>query len=310
MSLAHYVDDVSEHCEICRAFDKAKDIPIAGAPAVLTLNRKLQVDLSISDDAIALRAMDPSSKCPLLIPERPQNPQEVWDVFRSSRVAIFGRPKGGEGRHGSRADFCPGSRIYAQFQGVGAHPWPPVRRNSPARGTCDGLAADRRFPNGQILSEVQRHLDPLLPACGYSEYPRVLGHNAVDRLGRGGDDEDLLVTQDTSPSGLFIKQWESRMMAKEAATTKVANGRRIINHLTAWMRKWAIPSYSMRPGTARASLDGVARRRSLILMTRARRLNFRAKFSGRSCIAEGRKWLRRMWRSALEPCVRGVGYSG
>ena len=54
------VDEASGQCKICRAFDKAPQIPIAGTSAVPTFHGKLQVNPSFSDDAVALRAVDAS----------------------------------------------------------------------------------------------------------------------------------------------------------------------------------------------------------------------------------------------------------
>ena len=53
----------------------------------------LQVDLLFLDGAIAARAADVNSLRSLRIPVRPRNSQGVWRAVRSSRFAIFGRPK-------------------------------------------------------------------------------------------------------------------------------------------------------------------------------------------------------------------------
>ena len=68
--------------------------PIAGTSAAPALNEKLRLDSSFSDCAIILRATDMFSVFLRLIPARPANHQEEWDVFRTSRIAISGRPKG------------------------------------------------------------------------------------------------------------------------------------------------------------------------------------------------------------------------
>ena len=58
----------------------------------------------------------------------------------------------------------------------------------------------------------------------------VFGSNPLDLFGRGAKDEDLLFAQGTSLSGQFVKQWELRMMAQEAALKEVAqrNLRRLL----------------------------------------------------------------------------------
>ena len=43
-------------------------------------------------DIIALRAMDMFSEFPFLRPVQPKNPREVWDVFCSGRLGMFGPP--------------------------------------------------------------------------------------------------------------------------------------------------------------------------------------------------------------------------
>ena len=42
------VDKVLVHCDVCRSFDRAPRVPIAGTP-----NEKLQVDFLFSDDLVA-----------------------------------------------------------------------------------------------------------------------------------------------------------------------------------------------------------------------------------------------------------------
>ena len=43
--LVSQVGQVLETCDVCRAFDKAPHIPIAGAATVSAFNEKVQVDL-------------------------------------------------------------------------------------------------------------------------------------------------------------------------------------------------------------------------------------------------------------------------
>ena len=91
IGLAIYVDEVLGQCELCRAFDKARRVPIAGTPTVSMFNGKLRADLSFLDDVIALRAMGVFPEHPLLIPARSTNHREVRGGFRGLRIAISGR---------------------------------------------------------------------------------------------------------------------------------------------------------------------------------------------------------------------------
>ena len=81
MHLANYVDEVLAHCEVCRAYDKAPRVPIAGTSTVSMRNEKLQAGLPSSDHVVALHAMDGYSKSPLSIPARSGNPQKVRGAF-------------------------------------------------------------------------------------------------------------------------------------------------------------------------------------------------------------------------------------
>ena len=95
------------------------------------LNEKLKVDLPLSDDIVAPRAMDVYPKCPLLIPALLKNSQEVRDAFRSAWIGIFGRRKstqmdgGGEWKSGLWAHLRSERRIQPQFLAAGAHPMEP-----------------------------------------------------------------------------------------------------------------------------------------------------------------------------------------
>ena len=79
--LMNYVDEVSEHCEVCRPFDKARQVPIAGTSTVSIFNEKAQEDHLFLDEIIALRATDMYSKYSLILAVQPENPQEVWGVL-------------------------------------------------------------------------------------------------------------------------------------------------------------------------------------------------------------------------------------
>ena len=87
--LANYVDEALEQSEICRTYDTAPHVPIAGTTTVSPVNERLQVELSFSGDAISLRATYDYCTYPLSAPLRSQNPQEVGGVFRSSRIAML-----------------------------------------------------------------------------------------------------------------------------------------------------------------------------------------------------------------------------
>ena len=79
------------------------------------------MDLLISDDTIALHAMDMYSKYFPLIRALSGNRSEARDAFGSAWVAIFGRPEriqvDEEGEWGNevRADFRAGRRMKFQF---------------------------------------------------------------------------------------------------------------------------------------------------------------------------------------------------
>ena len=75
--LIAHLDGVLGNCEVCRAFDKAPHLPVAGASSVSCFNERAQVDLLFLDDIIAVHAMDVFSKYPLLRPVKSKNPQEV-----------------------------------------------------------------------------------------------------------------------------------------------------------------------------------------------------------------------------------------
>ena len=66
--LVNQVDQVLETCDVCRAFDKAPHIPIAGTTTVSAFNEKVQVDLLFLGDLIVAHAMDVFPKYSLLHP--------------------------------------------------------------------------------------------------------------------------------------------------------------------------------------------------------------------------------------------------
>ena len=91
MHLANHVDEASEHCEKCRAFDKAPHVPIADTPVAPMSHRKLHVGLPFLGDIYALHAMDVCSKHSLLLLGKSQNPQEVWGAFCGGCMDVFGQ---------------------------------------------------------------------------------------------------------------------------------------------------------------------------------------------------------------------------
>ena len=60
------VDDVVRECEICRGFDVAPAIPVAGASSVASFNEQLRVDLLFWGDWIVLRVLGLFSSYSLL----------------------------------------------------------------------------------------------------------------------------------------------------------------------------------------------------------------------------------------------------
>ena len=91
--MAHFSDEVSEQCEICRALDKAPLVPISGTSAASGFSGKVQVHLLSLGDAIALLALDVCSMYSFLIPVRFKDPHKARGFSRSSLIAVLGRPK-------------------------------------------------------------------------------------------------------------------------------------------------------------------------------------------------------------------------
>ena len=75
--LSPLADDVVRGCEICRAFDVAPAIPVAGTSAASSFNERVQVDLLFLGDLIALHVLDLFSRYSLLAPVRAENPEEA-----------------------------------------------------------------------------------------------------------------------------------------------------------------------------------------------------------------------------------------
>ena len=71
MHSANCVNDVSEHCDVCRPSDKAPNLAAEGAPAASMFNEKSQVRQPFYEDLVALDAADvPPNYSPLYLPSR------------------------------------------------------------------------------------------------------------------------------------------------------------------------------------------------------------------------------------------------
>ena len=137
-------------CDVCRAFDAAPSIPVSGASSVAACKEKVQVDLLFLDDIIVLHAVYLFSRHSILVPVRSKNPDKVWDAFRTSRIAVFSKPRAihmgeeGERNNELRVDFRADRYIEVHFQGAGAHPRILERRDGLARGIYNRRKADGR----------------------------------------------------------------------------------------------------------------------------------------------------------------------
>ena len=79
----------------------------------------------------------------------------------------------------------------------------PTTTERASRGIYNRLAAGGRFSLRQSLSEIQRRLNTVFSASGYSACHLVFGLNPAGLSGCENEDEDLLFAQETSPSGQF-----------------------------------------------------------------------------------------------------------
>ena len=77
--------------------------------------------------------------------------------------------------------------------------------------------------NKASFSVVQRCLNTMPSAIGFSAYQMVFGSNPVDLFGWEGGGEDLMFAQDTSLAGQFVQQWKLRMKAARATLKEIAN---------------------------------------------------------------------------------------
>ena len=89
----------------------------------------------------------------------------------------------GDGRPKCGRTFSSKHRNQLRFQGAGANPWDPERRNGLVRGIFYRLITHGRFSGKQVGSEVRWRLDALIPARGYSAYQAVFRSNPVGLVG-------------------------------------------------------------------------------------------------------------------------------
>ena len=91
----------------------------------------------------------------------PSGPLQVRDAPAASLIAAFGRHRAlqvearGEWKNEIRTDLWAAGETRLQFQGKSARPWLLERRNGPARGINNRLAAGDRFPSLAIFNEAQ-----------------------------------------------------------------------------------------------------------------------------------------------------------
>ena len=117
----NHVDEVLDHCDVCRAYGKAPHAPIAGTSAVSTYNEKAQGGLLLLGDLIALHAAEMFPKYSLLPPVQSKNPQELRDVSCRGWLGTFGPPtcikmdEGGEWKNDIRTDLRAERRIKLQL---------------------------------------------------------------------------------------------------------------------------------------------------------------------------------------------------
>ena len=63
----------------------------------------------------------------------------------------------------------------------------------------------------------------MISAGGVSANQMAFGCNPADSFGWGGNDEDMLFSQDKSLTGQFVQQWKVCLRAGLAALKEVAN---------------------------------------------------------------------------------------
>ena len=225
------VGDVVRECEICRAFDVAPAIPASATSAVSSPNEKVRASLPVSDDLITLNVLDLVPRYSALVPVWSKNPEEAWDTFRASPIAVFGEPQiiqmgeGGEWENDLRFDLRADRYIKSQFQGVGAHPWISERRNGPVRGIYDQMNAEGRRAGRQLIAAGQCYANTTLSTNGFSAYQMVCCRNPVEDFCWGSEDEELLFAQGMSLSGQFVASRKLRMLSQEVAIREFSNSK-------------------------------------------------------------------------------------
>ena len=81
MCLVKFAGEVPTRCKVRRAFDKAPEDTIEGAPPALSFNGNLKADLSFVGSATARRAMDSYSENSLSLLVRPDHLLGVGGAF-------------------------------------------------------------------------------------------------------------------------------------------------------------------------------------------------------------------------------------
>ena len=86
MHLLTCVDAVLGQREVCRSFEKARHVSVAGTSTAPMLNETLRKDLLFLGDILFSHATDAFSV-------KSQNPHEVRDAFCTSRIRVIGQPR-------------------------------------------------------------------------------------------------------------------------------------------------------------------------------------------------------------------------
>ena len=136
MQLLTEADKVLGQCEVCRSFDTASHVPVAGTSTAFIIDEKTQVDPLFLDDILALRAMDVFAKCS----GRPNCPREAEIV--DTREAELSPGSSGIGairlvRAVSGLTECGLICVRDPGPELRAHPWIFERRNGLATGICN-----------------------------------------------------------------------------------------------------------------------------------------------------------------------------
>ena len=90
---ANHVDEVLEQCKVCRAFDEAPHVLIAGTATASMFNEKVQAETLFLGDIFASRPMDMYSRNSLLLPVRPTILRRFGAPFVAVGRASLGHPR-------------------------------------------------------------------------------------------------------------------------------------------------------------------------------------------------------------------------